>query len=436
MRFGLCTLDDFDVSGKTVLCRVDLNQPVDRATGTLKDLTRIKACLPTIAELSAKKAKLVLLTHQGGDLEYKNYYTTEPHAGVLSELLGRPVAFIDDVTGPAARERIKNLQPGQILLLDNVRFVSEEMTLFETKLHLSAEEQSQTQVVKKLAPLADLYVCDAFAAAHRSQPSLVGFAQVLPSAMGRLFEEEFCVLAGIMERPKRPCVFILGGAKIQDAFLMMRTVLKNGVADRVITGGLVANIMFLAQGIDLGKQSTELIRQMNLCEFVEVAKGLLADFADKILLPVDLAYVDGVRKEIPVKCQGTHPYESIDTCSGNIPNYCLPAKELFVDIGSKTIDIYKETIARAETIFINGPMGVFENEPSGYGTKAVWEAVAASRAYAVLGGGDSIAAANKYQVAKDMSYLCTGGGALVRFLSGEELPVVKALRHAASKFGK
>lgn len=415
MRFGICTLDDFDVEGKTVLCRVDINQPVDRKTGTLKDLTRIKACLPTLRELSGKNAKLVLLAHQGGDLEYKNYYTTEPHAKVLSELLGKPVKFIDDVTGPAAREMIKNLKSGEILLLDNVRFVSEEMTLFETKLNLSEEEQSNTQVVKKLAPLADLYVCDAFAAAHRSQPSLVGFEQVLPSAMGRLFEEEFCVISGVMEKPERPCVFILGGAKIQDAFMMMSTVLSNGAADSVITGGLVSQIMFLAKGMDIGKQSTELIHKMNLFEYVKVAKDILDKFENKILLPVDLAYVNGTRNEVPVSC--------------------LPVDKLFVDIGSRTIEIYKKTIEQAKTIFINGPMGVFENEPSEHGTKAVWEAVAKSKAYSVLGGGDSITAANKYKVENDVSYICTGGGALVRFLTGEELPVVKALRHAANKFG-
>ena len=415
MRFGICTLDDFNVEGKTVLCRVDINQPIDRKTGMLKDYSRIKACLPTLRELSDKKAKLVLLAHQGGDLEYKNYYTTEPHAKVLSEFLGKTVKFIDDVTGPTARSMIRDLKAGEILLLDNVRFVAEEMTLFETKLNLSEEEQSNTQVVKKLAPLADLFVCDAFAAAHRSQPSLVGFEQVLPSAMGRLFEEEFCVISGVMERPERPCTFILGGAKVQDAFMMMSTVLGNGAADNVITGGLVSHIMFLAKGIDIGKQSTELIQKMNLFGYVKVAKEILNKFEDKILLPVDLAYVNGTRNESPVGC--------------------LPVDKLFVDIGGRTVELYKKAIEQAKTIFINGPMGVFENEPSEYGTKAIWEAAAKSKAYSVLGGGDSITAANKYKVENDVSYICTGGGALVRFLTGEELPVVKALRHAAIKFG-
>ena len=416
MRFGINTLDDFDVAGKTVLCRVDINQPVDRKTGTLKDLTRIKGCLPTLRELSDKRSKVVLLAHQGGDLEYQNYYTTAPHAAVLSGLLGREVRFVDDVTGPAARERIKCLQEGEILLLDNVRFVSEEMTLFETKLRLSDEEQSRTQVVAKLAPLAELYVCDAFAAAHRSQPSLVGFEQVLPSAMGRLFEEEFCVLSDVMEHPSRPCVFILGGAKIQDAFLMMRTVLEKGAADRVVTGGLVSNIMLLAKGIDIGKPSEDFIRNHQLSEFIQESSDLLKWYEERILLPSDLACVkDGTRAEVRV---------------GD-----LPADALLTDIGHETVGRYRDVIREASTIFINGPMGIFESEPTEYGTKSVWEAVARSKAYSILGGGDSITAANKYSLQKDISYICTGGGAMVRFLSGEELPVVKALRNAVLKFG-
>ena len=190
MRFGIRTLDELDVKGKTVLCRVDINQPVDREKDALKSINRIRACVPTVRELADKGAKLVLMAHQGSDIEYKNFYTTRPHARVLSELLGREVKWIDDVCGPAAREAIRALKEGEILLLDNVRFVAEEQTLFEMKLRLTHEQQAKTLLVEKLAPLADLYVCDAFAAAHRDQPSLCGFEQVLPSAMGRLFEQE------------------------------------------------------------------------------------------------------------------------------------------------------------------------------------------------------------------------------------------------------
>jgi phosphoglycerate kinase len=415
MKFGINTLDDLKVEGKTVLCRVDINEPVDREKKVLKDTTRIAGCILTLQELTARQAKVVLLAHQGGDLEYKNYYTTAPHAKVISAYLGRKIKFIDDVTGPAAREAIKGLQPGETLLLDNLRFVAEEMTLFETRLKLTEVQQSKTQVVAKLAPLADVYVCDAFAAAHRSQPSLVGFEQVLPSAMGRLFEKEFSVISNVMEKPERPCVFILGGAKIQDAFLMMNTVLEKQVADRVLTGGLVSNIMLLAQGCDIGKASADFIRKNNLAEYIEIAKQLLNRYADRIMLPTDLAFTeDGVRKEVPVRE--------------------LPVASLLADIGRETVAGYRAVIDQASTIFINGPMGIFENELSEYGTKSVWEAIAAAKAYSVLGGGDSITATKKYGLAKEFSYICTGGGALVRFLSGEELPVIKALRFAARYF--
>jgi phosphoglycerate kinase len=213
MRFGINTLDAFDVKGKTVLCRVDINQPVDREKGTLKSTARIEACVPTIRELSDRGARLALLAHQGSDIEYNNFYTTQPHAVVLSKLLGKEVRFIEDVCGPTAREAIKALKDGEIILLDNVRFCAEEQTLFEMKLQLSHAQQAKTQVVSKLAPLADLYVCDAFAAAHRDQPSLCGFEQVLPSMMGRLFEQEYVVISELMEQPQHPCVFVLGGPR-------------------------------------------------------------------------------------------------------------------------------------------------------------------------------------------------------------------------------
>ena len=413
MRFGIKTLDEFDVAGKTVLLRVDINQPVDRASGTLKSINRIRACVPTVKELSDRGARVVLLAHQGSDIEYKNYYTTRPHAAVLTELLGREVKWIDDVCGPAAREAIKALSDGEILLLDNVRFVAEEQTLFEKKLRLSHEQQARTLLVEKLAPLADLYVCDAFAAAHRDQPSLCGFEQRLPSAMGRLFEKEYCAVSQVMEQPERPCVFVLGGAKIADAFEMMQTVLSRGVADRILTGGLVGNIFLCALGREIGQGSVDFIFKSNYGEFIERAKELYAAYGEKICVPCDLAWVEnGERREAPL---------------GNIPGEIAS-----VDIGHETAAAYREIILAAGTVFVNGPMGVFEQDASEYGTKAVWQAIADTPGYSVLGGGDSITATEKYALGDRMGYICTGGGALIRFLSGEELPVVRALRHGAA----
>jgi len=411
MRFGINTLDDVAVRGKTVLCRVDINQPIDWETGGLKDTTRVKACVPTLKELSGKGARLVLLAHQGSDIEYKNFYTTEPHAKVLTELLGKEVKFIDDVCGPAARGAIQSLQDGEILLLDNVRFVSEEQTLFELKLQLSHEQQAKTLLVRKLAPLADLYICDAFAAAHRDQPSLCGFEQVLPSAMGRLFEEEFCVISGLMEQPERPCVFVLGGAKISDAFLMMSTVLGGGIADKVLAGGLVAQVLLWANGDEIGEPSREFIRKQGYENLVETGKELLGKYRDKILLPVDYGYVKaGERQECRLGA--------------------LPDGEMVLDIGSETARAFADSILEAKTVFVNGPMGVFEQEPSELGTRTVWEALGKTNGYTVVGGGDSITATNKYGT--EVKYICTGGGALIRFLTGEELPVVKALRHGCT----
>ena len=412
MRFGIKTLDDFELKGKTVLCRIDINQPVDKATGKLKSINRIRACVPTIRELSEKGARVVLMAHQGSDIEYKNYYTTRPHADVLSEQLGFEVRWVEDVCGPTAREAIRNLKDGEVLLLDNVRFMAEEQTLFETKLCLSHEEQARTQVVTKLAPLGDLYVCDAFAAAHRDQPTLCGFEQILPSAMGRLFEKEYVTVSSLMEEPKRPCVFVLGGAKIADAFQMMKTVLSNGSADLVLTGGLVANIFLASQNVQIGKGSMDFIIKSNYGDFINVAADLYSRYKDKIVLPEDLAWVaDGKRCEAAV---------------GEIPRDIGA-----VDIGSRTARRYSTEIMDAKTVFVNGPAGVFEQEPSELGTKTIWQALADTDAFTVLGGGDSITATEKYGLTDKIGFICTGGGALIRFLSGEELPVVKALRHGA-----
>ncbi len=412
MRFGIRTLDELPVEGKTVLCRIDINQPVDRATGTLKSINRIKACIPTLEELSSRGARLVLMAHQGSDIEYKNYYTTKPHAKVLAELLGRDVKWIDDVCGPTARQMIKDLKNGEILLLDNVRFVAEEQTLFETKLCLTHEQQAHTLLVEKLAPLADYYVCDAFAAAHRDQPSLCGFEQVLPSAMGRLFEKEYCTVSSVMEEPVRPCVFVLGGAKIADAFQMMETVLSRGIADTILTGGLVANIFLASLNRPIGAGSIDFIMKSNYGEFIPKAASLYERYGKRIILPTDLAWVcDGKRCEAAI---------------GNIPE-----EAACVDIGHDSAALFRQIILEAKTVFVNGPAGVFEKSESEYGTKEIWQALADTEGFTVLGGGDSITATEKYQLTDRIGYICTGGGALIRFLSGEELPVVKALRHGS-----
>lgn len=412
---GMHTLDDFKLTGKTVLARLDMNSPLDPNTREPIDITRIKKSLPTLKELSEKGAKTVILIHQGSDIEYHNYDSTKPHAKIISQLLRKPVDYIDDVCGPAARDKIKALKNGQILMLENVRFMAEEMTLFETKLNLSPEEQAKTQVVQKLAPLADLYLCDAFAAAQRSQPTLIGMEEVLPSVMGRLLEKEVTSLNELLKNPQKPCIFILGGAKIQDAFLMIDSILKNNIADLVLATGLVAQVMLLAKGISLGKPSEDLIKKKNLEEYIEKSKDIFKRFENKIVLPIDFAYsVSGEREEVKISS--------------------LPIDNLLMDLGKNTISEYEAIIKDAKTVFFNGPAGVFEKTETEFGTKSILTAIAESNAFSALGGGDSIAAVNKYNLANNISYISTGGGALVRFLSGEELPVVKALKKAAKKF--
>jgi phosphoglycerate kinase len=416
VKYGIHTLEDFEWRDKAVLCRVDINAPLDPETGGLRDVTRLEGCAPTVRELAEAGARVVLLAHQGGDLEYHNYASTEPHATAMSELVGRRVAFVDDVCGPAAREAIGRLSGGDVLLLDNVRFCAEELTLFETKLNLSPEAQAKTLVVRKLAPLADLYVCDAFAAAHRSQPTLVGFEQLLPSAMGRLFEKEYASLVRLREDPARPCVFVLGGAKIQEAFPMMAAALAGGAVDAVLTAGLVANVMLAAKGVDIGAPSMEFIKASQLEPFIEASRELLAEHGDKIVLPADLAYVeDGERRETPV--------------------VNLPVDEALVDIGHQAVDDFRARIAAAGTVFANGPAGVLEQPETAYGTKALWSAMADSAAFSALGGGDSVAAMNRFGLADRFDYVCTAGGAMVQFLSGRPMPVIEALKGAAARFG-
>ena len=417
MKYGIKTIDDFQFENKVVLCRVDMNSPLKKDKSGFSDITRIKRSIPTLKELANYQAKLVVMTHQGSDVEYHNYHHTRMHAEELSRLVGQAVKYIDDVCGPAAREAIQQLAPGEILLLDNVRFMAEEMTLFETKLKLTSAEQANTQVVKKLAPLADYYICDAFAAAHRAQPTLLGFEEVLPSAMGRLFEQEYTVLNQIIQTPERPCIFVLGGAKVQDAFMMIKAVLEKGTADLVLAGGLVGNIMLLAAGIELGKTSIEFLKKRNLWDLIGVAQNILKIYRERIILPEDLAYLAAsARKEVMVKDLG-------------------PVNQLFFDIGRKTVERFRDEIIAAQTIFFNGPMGIFEEKESAYGTKKVLEAIGQSPGFSVVGGGDSITAINKYGLADHFSYICTGGGALIRFLSGEELPVIKALKKGAQDKG-
>jgi phosphoglycerate kinase len=401
-------LDAFDYDAKTVLLRVDINSPIDPQTGLITNENRLQKSLPTIQKLLKRGAKLAIIAHQGDTLDYQNLCSMAEHAEKLSGYLGTQVDYIDDVCGPAAQEKVRSLQPGQAVLLGNLRYLSEEISTFENAVKLEPNEMLQTYLVRSLAPLIDIYVNDAFAAAHRNAPSMVAFQELKPSAAGDLLFDEVAALNKVMSAPEPPSVFILGGAKISDAFGMMKQVLESGTADKILSCGITGEIMLLAKGYRLGDTKEKFLKDRSLDVFVADAENYLKDFGDKIKMPSDLAYEkNGKRYEISIED--------------------LPAEHMFMDIGSKTIAAYEDVIAGAGTLFVNGPPGVYENELFENGTKAVWNAIAAADGYSVIGGGDTVTAATKYVNLSDISYVCTAGGAMVRYLSGKKLPLMVAM---------
>jgi phosphoglycerate kinase len=336
------------------------------------------------------------------------------HAEKLTGYLGTQVDYIDDVCGPAALEKVRSLQPGQAVLLGNLRYLSEEISTFENAVKLQPNEMLNTYLVRSLAPLIDIYVNDAFAAAHRNAPSMVAFQELKPTAAGDLLFDEVAALDKVMKAPEHPSIFILGGAKISDAFGMMKQVLESGTADKILSCGITGEIMLLAGGYRLGDTKEQFLKDRGLDVFVADAESYLKEFGDKIEMPSDLAYEEnGKRCEISIED--------------------LPAEQVFMDIGAKTIAAYEEVIAGAGTLFVNGPPGVYENELFENGTKAIWNAIAAADGYSVIGGGDTVTAATKYVDLNDISYVCTAGGAMVRYLSGKKLPLMIAMDNAYAR---
>jgi phosphoglycerate kinase len=406
MALDFYTIDDFALDNKTVLVRVDINSPVDPSTGLILDDTRIRLHAETIGELSNRGAKTVVLAHQSRPGK-KDFTTLKQHAESLSKILNHKVEYVDDIFGSNARNSISKMKRRDILLLENVRFYSEEILTREPKL------QSETHMVQKLSPLADYFINDAFAAAHRSQPSLVGFAFMLPSAAGRIMERELKALYNAMDNVKRPCVYILGGVKVDDSIMVMENVLENGSADYILTTGLVANIFLWGSGINIGKYNKSFIKNRGYCEFVKKSKKLLKNYNDRIIIPKDVAV-----------CMGEKRVEfSVD----DIPNHPI------YDIGTDTITEYAGYIRKAETLFANGPAGVFEKEDFNIGTDDILNAIASSHAFSIIGGGHLAAAANQMGLSKGISHISSGGGASINLLAGENLPVVEVLMERATR---
>ena len=408
MEIGIKSIIGVDVKGKTVLFRPDINSPID-SNGKIVNRNRLEKTVPTLKYLSEGGAKIAIIAHQGDTLDYQNLISMAEHAEILSELSGVRVDYIDDVAGDAAIAKVKALKEGEAVLLGNLRYLTEEVSTFEKDVKLTPKEMLKTYLVRRLKEVADIYVNDAFSAAHRNAPSMVAFEELMPSYAGPLFFREYEALWKVMNSADKPVVFVLGGAKISDAFGMMGKVLKDGIADKILAMGVTGVVMRLAEGVKVGAKYEKWLSDHDLTVFVAEAKELLKDYSDKFVSPVDFAFEEeGVRRE------GTSDKLPLDD-------------KMFLDIGEKSIALFENEISKAGTIFVNGPAGVYENELFSKGTERVWKAVAAAKGYSVIGGGDTVTAAAKFVDISDIDYVCTAGGAMVRFLSGKKLPLIEAM---------
>jgi phosphoglycerate kinase len=385
------TIRDIDVKKKKVLVRVDFNVPLK--DGAVTDDTRIRAALPTIRYLLEKGGALLLCSHLGrpkGGPDPK--YSLRPAADRLGELLGKSVPLIPDCVGTVAEEAAANLVPGDVALLENVRFHPEE-------------EKNDETFARRLSVLADVYVNDAFGSAHRAHASTEGVAHFLPAVAGFLMEKEIEYLGQAVTNPSRPYIAILGGAKISDKIGVIENLL--GKADRVLIGGGMANTFLKAQGLELGDS---LVEEASL----EVAQGLLAKAGDKLVLPVDAVIAD--------KFDAAATSQMIDVGGG------VPAGWRILDIGPKSVERFAEALLGANLVVWNGPMGVFEFPAFAGGTNAVAKIVSESGATTVVGGGDSVAAIEQAGLADKITHISTGGGASLEMLEGQSLPGLAALQ--------
>ena len=404
MPFEFLTLDDVEVENKTIFLRVDINSPIDPSTERILDDSRIKAIAPTLQEL--RGARVVLGSHQSRPGRY-DFTSLQAHARVIQMYYDGPVKFIDDVIGPKAVEAIGELKPGEILVLDNLRRIDEENR------NMPPEEAAKTRLVEVLAPHFDLVVNDAFAAAHRSQPSLIGFGELLPMVAGRLMQRELEALERVLENPERPCIFILGGAKVEDRLPVIDRVLREGIADKVLLGGLVQEPFLMARGY-LSKRLESLGDEER--HLVDEASKLLENYGDRIELPIDLALdVGGERVEVGV---------------GKLTD-----ETNIYDIGLNTIVRYIDEVKAAGTVVAEGPLGMFERRGFHIGTKELLRAMAECRGYTLLGGGHLGAMASLLGLEGKIDHISTGGGALLTLLAGAPMPVIEALKRAKERWG-
>ena len=396
----LLTLDDFDLKGKTIFLRVDMNCPIDPNTMEISGTRRIEEATETINAI--KDSKLVVASHQGR-VGNKDYTGMKKHAEVLEKLLNRKIKYIEDVIGTTAQNEIKNLKDGDILLLDNLRLCAEENYEF------SSTDAAKTIMVQRLQKLFDLCVLDSFPSAHRSHPSIVGFAHVLPACAGKIVEREVRKLDEIMMVAKAPHVIVLGGSKVGDRLEAVKMLIKKGRADHVLLTGLIGNVFMRAQArikAPLGIEREE--------EMVAKAHALIGEYPDVFSTPVDVAIdKDGSRVEVDVRD--------------------LNKEDIIYDVGPKTVEHYNKMISGAGTVFVSGPPGYFEKEQFSLGTKGILEGVANSMATTIVSGGHLTSALKRYGLVEKIDHISTAGGALVLYLTGETLPMIQVLEEAAKR---
>ena len=394
------TIDSVDVAGKRVLVRVDLNVPMKN--GKVTDATRIERAAPTLAELAAKGAKVIVLSHFGRpDGKRVPEMSLKPLVEPLSKALGKPVAFAEDCIGPLAEDAVRVLKPGEVLLLENLRFHKEE-------------EKNDAAFIDKLSVLGDVYVNDAFSAAHRAHASTEGLANRLPAAAGRLMQAELEALEKALGNPKRPVCAVVGGAKVSSKLDLLGNLV--GRVDKLIIGGGMANTFMQAQGIAIGKSLSEKDLGATAREILEKAKAAKC----KVLLPVDVVVAGEFKAGAASR--------TVDA------NGC-PDDQMILDIGPKSIALYQQEVAECATLVWNGPLGAFELKPFDAGTVALAQSVARLTAekklLSVAGGGDTVAALEAAGVAEKFSYVSTAGGAFLEWMEGKTLPGVAALIRAA-----
>lgn len=398
------TIDDINVKGKTVLCRLDLNSPMD-PKGIILDDSRFRSHLTTLKEL--EDSRVVILSHQSRPGK-SDFTTMKPHARLLSKLSRRNVDYIDDIFGSHAIDSIKNMTDGDIIMLENTRFYSEE------SLERTPKEHTTTHMVKRLTPVCDIFMNDAFSVSHRSHLSVTGFTDVLPSIAGRVMEKEIDCLSRGLSCGERPCVYVLGGAKVDDSIKVTKNVLEKGCSDRVLVTGVVANVFLAASGVNIGKANLNFIDKQGYTKQIDIARDLLKRFRKSIGLPVDVA----------LNKNDERVEEKVSSLNTELPIY---------DIGIETMVNFSREIRKAKTVIMNGPAGVFENETFALGTNELIKAGTKS-GFSVVGGGHIAAAAEQLGVSNKFSHVSTGGGACIDFLAGEKLPGIEALKEAAVKF--